>query len=39
MVAFSGERTGRSPKDKRIVVDDLTGGEINWGKVNIPFPK
>lgn len=31
LVAYSGVRTGRSPKDKRIVKDDITSGEINWG--------
>jgi len=39
MVAFSGDRTGRSPKDKRIVVDEVTGGDVNWGEINIPVSK
>jgi ATP-dependent phosphoenolpyruvate carboxykinase len=33
----SGSRTGRSPKDKRIVIDDSTRELIHWGKVNIPL--
>jgi phosphoenolpyruvate carboxykinase (ATP) len=33
----SGERTGRSPKDKRIVLDETTKEIVNWGKVNIPL--
>lgn len=36
MVAYSGEKTGRSPKDKRIVRDETTEN-INWGDVNIPM--
>jgi phosphoenolpyruvate carboxykinase (ATP) len=39
MVAFSGERTGRSPKDKRIVKDAETENKVWWGDVNIPFSK
>ena len=34
--ASSGLRTGRVPKDKRIVMDDETRDVINWGPVNIP---
>jgi len=37
LVAYSGIRTGRSPTDKRVVEDDLTRGDISWGKVNIPI--
>jgi len=33
----SGLRTGRSPKDKRIVCDDETRDLVNWGQVNIPI--
>ena len=36
LLAYSGERTGRSPKDKRIVKDDRTK-DIWWGNVNIPM--
>lgn len=35
MVASSHERTGRSPKDKRIVVTPDSEGDIWWGPVNI----
>lgn len=31
----SGSRTGRVPKQKRIVEDDITRDTINWGDVNI----
>ena len=33
----TGEFTGRSPKDRFIVKDDLTADSIWWGDVNIPF--
>ena len=33
--ASSGIRTGRSPKDKRIVEDEITKDTIWWGDVNI----
>ncbi|CAD8074000.1 unnamed protein product [Paramecium sonneborni] len=39
MVAYSGKRTGRSPKDKRVVLDEQTEQEIWWGNVNIPISK
>jgi phosphoenolpyruvate carboxykinase (ATP) len=35
LVALSGEKTGRSPKDKRIVDDPSTSGDVWWGDVNI----
>ena len=35
LVALSGEKTGRSPKDKRIVEEPSTSGDIWWGDVNI----
>ncbi|MBL4632727.1 MAG: phosphoenolpyruvate carboxykinase (ATP), partial [Kofleriaceae bacterium] len=35
MVAMSGEKTGRSPKDKRIVDDPGSSDDIWWGDVNI----
>lgn len=31
----SGSKTGRVPKQKRIVVDDITRDTVNWGEVNI----
>jgi len=33
----TGEFTGRSPKDRFIVKDDITKDEVWWGNVNIPF--
>ena len=33
----TGEFTGRSPKDRFIVMDDLTADSVWWGDVNIPF--
>ena len=33
----TGEFTGRSPKDKYIVMDDKTKDSIWWGDVNHPF--
>jgi len=33
----SGEKTGRSPKDKRVVEEDATKGDVWWGDVNIPM--
>ncbi|QDO93511.1 phosphoenolpyruvate carboxykinase (ATP) [Formosa sediminum] len=33
----TGEFTGRSPKDRFIVKDDITKDRVWWGEVNIPF--
>ncbi len=33
----TGEFTGRSPKDRFIVKDELTKDEVWWGDINIPF--
>ncbi|WP_100614087.1 phosphoenolpyruvate carboxykinase (ATP) [Confluentibacter citreus] len=33
----TGEFTGRSPKDRFIVKDDVTKDRVWWGPVNIPF--
>lgn len=37
LVIHTGEFTGRSPKDRFIVNDDITRDKVWWGKVNIPF--
>jgi phosphoenolpyruvate carboxykinase (ATP) len=37
LVAYSGVKTGRSPKDKRIVKHPATEAEVWWGPVNIPL--
>ncbi|MAZ71568.1 MAG: phosphoenolpyruvate carboxykinase (ATP) [Flavobacteriaceae bacterium] len=34
----TGEFTGRSPKDRFIVKDDVTRDKVWWGTINIPFP-
>jgi phosphoenolpyruvate carboxykinase (ATP) len=36
LVAYSGAKTGRSPKDKRIVRNPASEKDIWWGTVNIP---
>lgn len=33
----TGKYTGRSPKDKFIVKDELTSGTVEWGIVNVPM--
>ena len=35
LINFSGKKTGRSPKDKRIVYEDTSKDNIWWGSVNI----
>jgi phosphoenolpyruvate carboxykinase (ATP) len=37
LAAYSGVKTGRSPKDKRIVLDNFTEKEIWWGDINMPI--
>src|SRR6187397_400441 len=36
LVAYSGVKTGRSPKDKRVVEHAASKNDIWWGPVNIP---
>ena len=36
LATYSGEKTGRSPLDKRIVENPESADEIWWGSVNIP---
>jgi phosphoenolpyruvate carboxykinase (ATP) len=35
LINFSGMKTGRSPKDKRIVFEETSKDHIWWGSVNI----
>jgi len=35
LVAYSGEKTGRSPKDKRVVKQTPSEADIWWGPVNV----
>ena len=37
IVAYTGDRTGRSPKDKFTVEDEITRSSVDWGRVNLPF--
>jgi len=37
LCAYSGIKTGRSPKDKRVVQDENTNKDVWWGPVNFPF--
>src|SRR3954454_14379060 len=37
LVAYSGVKTGRSPKDKRIVKHPESEADVWWGPVNIPL--
>jgi phosphoenolpyruvate carboxykinase (ATP) len=37
LVAETGKRTGRSPKDKFVVRDAVTENAVAWGSVNQPF--
>lgn len=37
LATFSGSKTGRSPKDKRIVREPTTCNDVWWGPVNIPI--
>lgn len=35
LLVYSGEKTGRSPKDKRIVRNEASENNIDWGDINI----
>lgn len=37
LAIHTGEFTGRSPKDRFIVKDEITKNKIWWGDINIPF--
>lgn len=37
MVAYSGLRYGRSPKDKRVILDANSEKDVWWGSVNMPL--
>jgi phosphoenolpyruvate carboxykinase (ATP) len=37
LIAYSGEKTGRSPKDKRIVRHPASDRDVWWGPVNVPI--
>jgi phosphoenolpyruvate carboxykinase (ATP) len=37
LVAYSGAKTGRSPKDKRVVKQSPSENDVWWGTVNVPL--
>jgi phosphoenolpyruvate carboxykinase (ATP) len=37
LVNSSGEKTGRSPKDKRVVKESVSEADVWWGAVNMPM--
>ncbi|MCG8331464.1 MAG: phosphoenolpyruvate carboxykinase (ATP) [Chitinophagales bacterium] len=37
LLVYSGEKTGRSPKDKRVVKANPSQENIDWGDINIPL--
>ena len=37
LIAYSGEKTGRSPQDKRLVKNSASSDDIWWGPVNFPL--
>ena len=39
LIAYSGDKTGRSPKDKRVVKHPESERDVWWGPVNFPLPE
>ncbi len=39
LVVRTGQFTGRSPKDKFVVRDEITDSTVQWGAVNQPMPE
>ncbi len=37
LIAYSGAKTGRSPKDKRVVKSPVSEKDVWWGPVNVPI--
>jgi len=37
LVVRTGQYTGRSPKDRFIVKDEVSRDKVNWGSVNVPI--
>ena len=37
LIAYSGDKTGRSPKDKRVVKHPDSEADVWWGLVNVPL--
>src|SRR5689334_23859440 len=37
LVIRTGEFTGRSPKDKFIIKDEITANSVHWNEFNIPM--
>jgi len=37
LIAYSGQKTGRSPKDKRVVETPQSKENVWWGPINIPI--
>jgi phosphoenolpyruvate carboxykinase (ATP) len=37
LIAYSGAKTGRSPKDKRVVKSPASQNEVWWGPINVPI--
>ena len=39
LVAYSGGKTGRSPRDKRVVKDPKSEKDVWWGAANLPLER